>query len=156
MDTNQPLEIGKYLKGKSNVLLLAGSLCDEVDFNGKKLLDYAAQIANKIGVPIAATGNTTKGLRERSVERVKKMWVAEVLEYLRYPWQDPVIEHRPEVLVFIGYSPAVAQRLVSAVQDTDCIVLGDQYIEGALYCLPDASLGQWQQNLEQLLQALEK
>lgn len=154
MNASQPSQIAEYLKSKRNVLILTGSLCDDIDFNGKKLLDYAAEVAGKIGAPIAATGNTINGLRERNAKAVKKMWAIEVINYLQYPWQDSVIENKPEALVFIGYSPAVAQRLVSMTKDTDSVVLGNTYIAGATCSLPDASLRQWQQNLEQLIQAI--
>ena len=154
MTASQPSQIAEYLKSKKNVLILTGSLCDDIDFNGKKLLDYATDVAGKLAAPIAATGNTINGLRERNVKAIKKMWAIEVINYLQYPWQDSVIENKPEALVFIGYGPAVAQRLVSMMSDTDSIVLGNVCIAGATHSLPDASLRQWQQNLEQLVQAL--
>lgn len=153
MSTSKPPQIAKYLKAKKNVLVLTGSLCDEVDFNGRKLLDYAAEVAQKIGAPIAATGNTIRGLSEKGA-KAKKMWAMEVINYLRYPWQDSVTERKPEALVFIGYSPAVVQSLVSMMPDTDSVVLGNTYVAGATYSFPDASLRQWQKNLEQLIQAI--
>ena len=154
MSVSQPSQIAEYLKSKENVLILAGSLCDDIDFNGKKLLDYAAQIAEKIEAPVAATGNTINGLRQRNVKAAKKMWAVEVINYLRYPWQDSIMEQKPEALVFIGYNPAVAQRLVSMMENTDSVVLGNTYVAEATHSLPDASLAQWQQNLEQLIQSI--
>ena len=154
MSATEPSQIANYLRSKKNVLILTGSLCDDLDLNGKQLFDYAIEVADKIGAPIAATGNTVNALREKGARAVKKMWASEVINYLRYPWQDSVIENKPEALVFIGYSPVVAQSLVSMMKDTDSVVLGNTYMAGATYSLPDASLRQWQENLEQLIQAL--
>lgn len=145
--------LARYLKRKK-ALLLTGALCDEVAFDGTRLLDVAADIAKKLGVPVAATGNTPLGLKERGVGRVKKMWLAEVLNYLRYPWQDSVSPQKPDLLIFIGYSPEVARRFVTAVTDADTVVLGNTYIEEATYSLPDANFAAWLDSLSRLAEAL--
>ena len=148
-------ELAAYLRSKRNILLLTGSLCDEVDFDDKKLLDYAAEIAIKLDVPVAATANTPLGIKARGVKSVRKMWAAEVVNFMRYPWEEPIMEQKPEVLVFIGYPPAVASRLVSAVEEVETVVLGNTYVEEATYSLPESpSLLRWQQSLEQLIQSL--
>ena len=154
MTATKPMEISKYLKTKKNILILSGSLCDEIDFDGKRLLDYVVEIAHKAEVPVAATGNTILGLKAKDVKRAKKMWAAEVVNYMRYPWQDSIMEQRPELLVFIGYSQMAAQRLVTAVKDAETMVLGNAYVEEATYSLPDSSLSQWQQSLEQIVSKL--
>ena len=65
------------------------------------------------------------------------------------------MEQKPEVLVFIGYPPAVASSLTSAVKEAETVVLGNTYVEEATYSLPQSSsLRQWQQSLEQLIQSL--
>jgi len=155
MSVKLPVELAKLLSNRRNILLLTGSLCDEVDFDGKKLLDYAAEISIKLNTPVAATANTPLGLKSRGVKSVKKMWVAEVVNYMRHPWQETIMEQKPEVLVFIGYPPAVAGKLTSAVKEADTVVLGNTYVEEATYSLPESSsLHQWQQSLEQLIQSL--
>ncbi|MFQ5925643.1 MAG: hypothetical protein ACE5IE_06580 [Dehalococcoidia bacterium] len=156
MSVKQPVELASYIKGKRNVLLLTGALCDEVEFDGKKLLDYAAEIANKIKTPVAATGNTALGLKARGIETAKKKVVAEIVNSMRYPWLEPIMEEKPELLVFIGYSPAQAASLASTVKDGETVVLGNTYVAEATYSLPDASASwaQWRQHLEQLIQYL--
>lgn len=156
MSIKQPQELASYIKSKKNVLLLTGSLCDEVEFDGKKLLDYAAEIAKKIKTPVAATGNTVVGLKARGVESAKKKFAGEIVNAMRHPWLDPIMGEKPELLVFIGYNPAVAASLASTVKDGETVVLGNTYVEQASYSLPDASASwaQWRQNLEQLIQAL--
>ena len=65
MSAKQPTELAACLKSKKKVLLLTGALCNEPIFDGKSLLDYAAEIAKKLKLPVAATANTAKGLKER-------------------------------------------------------------------------------------------
>jgi CO dehydrogenase/acetyl-CoA synthase epsilon subunit len=152
----EPRELVELLKGK-RVLIMAGQLCNEVEFNGKKLLDYVVEISNKLDAPIAATGNTPIPLREKGAKLVTKMWAMELVNYMRWQWEAAVMEQKPEVLLLIGYAPTVAQSIVSTVKDEDgaTMVLGNTYIEGATYSLPNSpSLKHWQQNLEQLVKSL--
>ena len=155
MSAKLPLELAELLSKRTNVLLLTGSLCDDVDFDGEKLSDYAAAISIKLNAPVAATANTPPGLKASGGKSVKKMWAAEVINFMRHPWQDPIMEQKPEVLVFIGYPPSVASSLTSAVTEAETVVLGNTYVKEATCSLPESSsLRQWQQSLEQFISKL--
>lgn len=155
MSAKQPNELAACLKGKKKALLLTGALCNELNFDGKFLLDYAAEIAKKLKVPVAATANTAKGLKEQGVEGVAKKYAAEIIDFIRWPeWKDPITPEKPDLLIFLGYSPTVARGLASGVKGAETATLGNVYIKEATYSLPDASLKQYQQNLEQLIKNL--
>jgi CO dehydrogenase/acetyl-CoA synthase epsilon subunit len=148
--------LAQYLRSKEKVLILAGALCDQVEFEGKSLLDYVVEIAKKTKAPVAATGNTVTGLRARGID-IGKAWAAEVVNFMRYEWQYPLIDGKPEVLVFMGYSPTLTANLASAVEDAESVALGSTYVEAATYSLPDVtSFREWQEELIALIQALEK
>jgi len=142
----------KYFKGK-RVVIVAGELCNEIEFDGKGLL----------GAPIAAAGNTAIPLREKGAKSVTKMWAIELTNFLRWPWDKEkehpkIMDEKPEVLVFIGYSAPIAQSLASTVKKEDCatVALGSKYIEGASYSFPDSSsFKQWEQNLKEFVTSLE-
>jgi len=154
MSVKDPSWLAQYLSSGKKVLLLAGALCDQIELEDKSLLDYVAEIHKKTNAPVAATGNTVTGLRERGLD-TKKAWAAEMVNFMRYDWQNPIIEGKPEVMVFIGYSPILATSLVSAVQNAETVVLGNTYIEEATYSLPDTtSFKEWQEELTELVQAL--
>ena len=154
MSTQEPRKLAEHLKGKK-VLLMAGQLCDDIDFGTKKLMDYAVEIGNKIDAPIAATGNTPKILRDKGAKSVRKMWAAEIPNFMRWPWEDPVIDKKPDILLLIGYGPPVAEGLSSRVRDGETMVLGNTYVKGATYSLPDShSLGQWQKSLDEFVKSL--
>jgi len=157
MIVNSPEELARNLrelKEKKRVLLATGALCDEIELDGKKLLDYAAELALKLDVPVAATGNTVRGLRERGVEKTKKIFVAELLEFLRSKWLEPLMPERPEVLILVGYTPEITRRLLTGLKDVETAVLGPAAIPEASYSLPDMSLKQWAENLERLVKSL--
>ncbi len=154
MSVKDPSWLAQYLRSRERVLIMAGALCDQVDLGKKSLLDYVTEIATKIKAPVAATGNTVVGLRARGID-TKKAWAAELVNYMRYEWQNPIIDGKPEVLVLMGYSPTLATNLVSAVKDAETVVLGNTYIEEATYSLPDTtSFKEWQKELTELVQAL--
>jgi len=148
---NSFTELANALKSRKNVLLLTGYLCDEMELNGRRLVDYAADIALKLNLSVAATGNTVVALKERGVRAGKKV-LAEMVNLTRFPhWGDPVITERPEVMVFIGYPPGVLKPLLPAVKGAETIVLGNVCLKEATFSLPDASLSQYRLNLESLI-----
>ena len=155
-------ELTEYLKGK-RVVIVAGELCNEIEFDGKRLLDYTAEISNKLGAPIAAAGNTAIPLREKGAKSVTKMWAIELTNFVRWPWDKEnehpkIMDEKPEVLLLIGYSAPIAQSLASTVKEEDCatVALGSKYVEGASYSFPDSSsFKQWEQNLKEFVTSLE-
>ena len=158
MSVMKPKDLGKFIKGKKNPLLITGALCDEIDFPDakRKLLDYAVDMAKKLkDQPIAACGNTVVGLKEKGITHTKKMWVGEIVEYTRDPWMEPYIKERPDVLVFLGYTPHSMGWLCSMTKDIETVALGYQAVDQATHSLPDTvSFGEYRKNLEELVKAL--
>jgi len=135
---------------------MAGALCDKLDVDGKSLLDYVADISKKTNAPIAATGNTVTGLRQRGID-VKKAWAIEMANFAHRDWHHPIMEKKPQVMVLVGYSPLLASNLVSVVKGVETVVLGDKYVEAATYSLPDKdSYKAWRKELDDLVAALGK
>jgi CO dehydrogenase/acetyl-CoA synthase epsilon subunit len=135
---------------------MAGALCDKLDVDGKSLLDYVADISKKTNAPIAATGNTVTGLRQRGID-VKKAWAIEMANFAHRDWHHPIMEKKPQIMVLVGYSPLLASNLVSVVKGVETVVLGDKYVEAATYSLPDKdSYKAWRKELDDLVGALGK
>jgi CO dehydrogenase/acetyl-CoA synthase epsilon subunit len=130
---------------------MAGALCDKLDVDGKSLLDYVAEISKKTDAPIAATGNTVIGLRQRGIN-VKKAWAIEMANFAHRDWHHPIMEKKPQIMVLVGYSPLLAGNLVSVVKGVETVVLGDRYVEAATYSLPDKdSYKAWRKELDDLV-----
>lgn len=147
-------ELTSNIKKKKNVLLLTGYLCDEMELGGRKLSDFAAQIALKLDLPVAATGSSAIPLKEKGVRATRKA-LAEMVNLTRFPyWGDPITTQRPEMMVFIGYPARLLKAVLPAVKGMETVVLGNMSMKDATFSLPDASLIQYQKNLESLIAEL--
>ena len=156
MSVKDPSWLAQHLRSGKRVLIMAGALCDKLDVDGKNLLDYVAEISKKTNAPIAATGNTVTGLRQRGID-VKKAWAIEMANFAHRDWHHPIMEKKPQVMVLVGYSPLLASNLVSVVQGVETVVLGDRYVDAATYSLPDKdSYKAWRKELDDLVAALGK
>ncbi|PIP04899.1 MAG: hypothetical protein COX52_14925 [Syntrophobacterales bacterium CG23_combo_of_CG06-09_8_20_14_all_48_27] len=147
-------ELVGNIKKRKNVLLLTGYLCDEMELGGRKLSDFAAQIALKLDLPVAATGSSAVPLKEKGVRATRKA-LAEMVNLTRFPyWGDPITAQRPEMMVFIGYPARMLKSVLPAVKGMETVVLGNMSMKDATFSLPDASLNQYQKNLESLIGSL--
>jgi CO dehydrogenase/acetyl-CoA synthase epsilon subunit len=156
MSVKDPSWLAQHLRSGKRVLIMAGALCDKLDVDGKNLLDYVAEISKKTNAPIAATGNTVTGLRQRGID-VKKAWAIEMANFAHRDWHHPIMEKKPQIMVLVGYSPLLASNLVSVVKDVETVVLGDRYVDAATYSLPDKdSYKAWRKELDDLVAALGK
>ncbi len=156
MSVKDPSWLAQHLRSGKRVLIMAGALCDKLDVDGKSLLDYVAEISKKTDAPIAATGNTVIGLRQRGIN-VKKAWALEMANFAHRDWHHPIMEKKPQIMVLVGYSPLLAGNLVSVVKGVETVVLGDRYVEAATYSLPDKdSYKAWRKELDDLVGALGK
>ena len=156
MSVKDPSWLAQYLRSGKRVLIMAGALCDKLDVDGKSLLDYVADMSKKTNAPIAATGNTVTGLRQRGID-VKKAWAIEMANFAHRDWHHPIMEKKPQIMVLVGYSPLLASNLVSVVKGVETVVLGDKYVEAATYSLPDKdSYKAWRKELDDLVAALGK
>jgi CO dehydrogenase/acetyl-CoA synthase epsilon subunit len=156
MSVKDPSWLAQHLRSGKRVLIMAGALCDKLDVDGKSLLDYVADISKKTNAPIAATGNTVIGLRQRGID-VKKAWAIEMANFAHRDWHHPIMEKKPQIMVLVGYSPLLASNLVSVVKGVETVVLGDKYVEAATYSLPDKdSYKAWRKELDDLVGALGK
>jgi CO dehydrogenase/acetyl-CoA synthase epsilon subunit len=154
MSVKDPSWLAQHLRSGKRVLILAGALCDKLDVDGKSLLDYVADISKKIGAPVAPTGNTVTGLRQRGMD-VQKAWAIEMANFAHRDWHHPIMEKKPQIMVLVGYSPLLASNLASVVKGVETVVLGDKYVEAATYSLPDRdSYKAWRKELDDLVAAL--
>lgn len=156
MSVKDPSWLAQHLRSGKRVLIMAGALCDKLDVDGKSLLDYVAEMSKKTNAPIAATGNTVTGLRQRGID-VKKAWAIEMANFAHRDWHHPIMEKKPQIMVLVGYSPLLAGNLVSVVKGVETVVLGDKYVEAATYSLPDKdSYKAYRKELDDLVAALGK
>lgn len=151
-----PNEAAKFLKEEKKKLLVAGSICNNLEVGGKKLLDYVVEIAKLTDTPIAATGNTMFQLKDNTEIKAKKMMAADLVNFLRVEkWEEPITPERPELLVFFGYYPDIARMLISTIKNGKTMILDNRYMEGATYSAPDLSFDEWAEFLNKLIDNLK-
>ena len=152
-----PDETAKLLKGEKRRLLVAGSLCGNIELGGKTLLDYMVDIAKLTETPIAATGSTMFQLKDVKEIRAKKMMAADLVNFLRVEkWEEPLTPEKPELLVFSGYYPEVLRMLISTITDQKTMVLDNRCFNNATYSAPDLSLEEWADFMNTLVDNLKK
>ncbi len=146
--------IVRLLKEKERILIMAGDLCSRLEINGKPLGDYVVILSKKTGAPVAATGNSIGDLTKTGIV-TKKMWAAEIVNYLHRSWQEDISVKKPQVLVLIGYNPEIARRLIGAAHGVvETIFLGTKSLAEATLSLPDSKLEELGTRLEEILNDL--
>ena len=148
-------DIAKSLKDKKT-LLFTGALCDTLEIGGKKLLEYAAEIAESAGIPVAATGNTVAGLVKKDIT-TKKVFAMDIINYMRAEkWEEPLFKEKPETLAFIGYYPSFLNMMLTALKDTKTVTLDNVALEEATLSPPDLNLDDWAKFLDDVIGELKK
>ncbi len=143
------------LQKHKNPLVVAGEGCQQIPLDGKSLIDYVVELAQKLDCPVAATGNTIVALEEQgSRVKAKKMWVAELFRYLEGKWQEPLLKKRPDLLILIGYRPDMVAGLAAGADKIKIAHLGPGTLPEAQLSMGDIPLGEWKQNLDALMAAL--
>lgn len=144
----------EYIKQHKNPLIVAGEGCDQIPLNGKGLVEYAVALAEKLDCPIAATGNVILSVKKRDGIKAKKMWLAELFRYLEREWEEPFMEERPDLLLFIGYRPSQLKGMAAGVMGTGIACLGPGKLPAAQLNMGEIPLAEWKQNLDELVQTL--
>ncbi len=147
-------KISEYIKKSKQPLLVTGNGCDTIQLNGKKLVDYAVRIAEKLNCPVAATGNTVLSFKKNDNIKVKKMWLAEIFRYLEDGWEDPLVEKKPDMLIMMGYKPEMIEGMVAGTAKIKTVFLGPGKLCSAKKSTGEVPMKEWKQNLEELINAL--
>ena len=152
-----PDETAKLIKEEKRRLLVAGSICNDLEVGGKKLLDYVVDIAKLTDTPIVATGSTMFHLKDNKEIKAKKMMAADLVNFLRAEkWEEPITSERPELLVFLGYYPDIVKMLSSTIQNGKTMVLDNRCMNEPTYSAPDMSFNEWAQYLDNVIDHLKK
>ncbi len=147
-------ETAAYIKDHKQPVLVAGDGCDNIELGGKKLIEYAALIAEKLNCPVAATGNTILYLRKKGGLKAKKMWLAELFRYLDDDWPGSLVDERPDLLVMIGYHPNRINGMVKSARNIHTVFLGPGNATSAEISTEEVPLKDWQSDLDGFINEL--
>jgi CO dehydrogenase/acetyl-CoA synthase epsilon subunit len=147
-------KFAQYIRQHQNPLVVVGDGCDRIRLDGKLLVDYATEIALKLGCPVAATGNTVLAVKKDKRIKTKKMWLAELFRYLQEKWAEPLVAQRPDILVLIGYRPETIDGMNSGLKRIHTVHLGPGKALSADKSMEALPFSQWKKNLDELIRAL--
>ena len=144
------------IREHKNPLVVAGEGCETISLDGKPLVAYAAELAEALSCPVAATGNTLLSFQERAAGVTsKKMWLAELFRYLEDDWQDSILEDRPDLLLLIGYRPEMVQGMAAGLQGISIAHLGPGTVSNAKLTMEETPLVEWKRRLDELVAAIK-
>jgi len=154
MQTFDAQEWAKTIRKHKNPLVVAGEGCELISLDGKPLVAYAAELAEALSCPVAATGNIFLALQEQGRKvKTKKVWLAELFRYLQDGWEEPLLEERPDLLLLIGYRPEMVQGMVARTQDMSIAHLGPGELASAQLTMDEIPLVEWKRRLDELIAA---
>ena len=157
MRTYDAQEWAKTIRKHKNPLVVAGEGCTLISLAGKPLLAFAADLAEALSCPVAATGNTLLALKDQgSKVKTKKMWLAELFRYLQEEWKDSLLEDRPDLLLMIGYRPEMVQGMVARTQGVSVVHLGPGKLPAAQMTMEETPLVEWKKRLDELVSAFKQ
>ena len=144
------------IREHKNPLVVAGEGCSSISLDGKPLVAYAAELAEALSCPVAATGNTFLAVQEQAGNvRFKKMWLAELFRYLEDDWQDSILEDRPDLLLLIGYRPEMVQGMAAGLERISVAHLGPGTLPDAKLTMEETPLVEWKRRLDELVAAIK-
>jgi acetyl-CoA decarbonylase/synthase complex subunit epsilon len=115
--TVEPEAVAKLIKRSKRPLFVFGSKVLEREFDGKKAIDYAIEMARTSGVPVVATGHTVKGFLDRGFKPDAWMPVVNVVDRLRDPeWNGVKGEGQHDLVVFFGVTCVLGEQGLSTLK----------------------------------------
>lgn len=156
MQTFDAKDWAQTIRAHKNPLVVAGEGCETISLEGKPLVSYAAETAEALSCPVAATGNTLLSVQERTANVTsKKMWLAELFRFLEGEWHDSILEDRPDLLLLIGYRPEMVEGMAAGLQGISIAHLGPGTVSGAKLTMEETRLVEWKRRLDELVAAIK-
>jgi acetyl-CoA decarbonylase/synthase complex subunit epsilon len=155
-----PATMANILKIPKKKVFVIGSEALEWELDGKKVIDYFVEIANKLDCHVIATGHSYKHLKEHiDNERLFEMTLINVADRLSdKEWQGLDGEGQYKVAIFGGhlvyYSSQALSRIKNFSNWVKTIELDKYAHPNARFSLPNFSDKDWKEFLEQLIEKL--
>jgi acetyl-CoA decarbonylase/synthase complex subunit epsilon len=155
-----PVEYAHLIKRASRPLLVIGLDTLRVNIEGKQLIEYAAEIAKAVNIPVCATANTQKRLRELSIEPASTYDIIEIINHLKDPaWKGVKKEGNHDLVLFLGIRSDLSTQGLSTLKNfarhLKTMTLCRYYFPHASYSLPNLKEAKWKEFLESMITNLK-
>lgn len=154
-----PMVYASLTKRAKNPLLIVGKYVLEVELGGKKLIDYAIEIAKKRDIPVVATAHTLKGFLERNFPAIS-MGLVDIVNRLQDPkfTVDPKRPPPHDLVLFLGITYQFASQGLSTLKHfaphLKTVTLCKWYHPNADWSFPNMKDDEWKTKLEEFIKAL--
>ncbi|MBN1802567.1 MAG: CO dehydrogenase/acetyl-CoA synthase complex subunit epsilon [Candidatus Lokiarchaeota archaeon] len=160
ISVHDPQVMAKLLKDPKKKVLVIGAESLTWELNGKKLVDYLIEIANKIECHICATGHSYGYLKDKvPKEKLYDMSLVNITNRLSdKDWKGLDGKGQYGMAIFSGhlvfYSSQALSRLKNFTNWVKTIDLDKYAHPNARFSLPNLSDDDWKAFLEQLIELL--
>jgi NADP-reducing hydrogenase subunit HndC len=148
------------IKKANRPLLIVGSEAAQTAYDGKKIIDYVIELAQKTKIPVVATAQTVSALLNRNFKPAASLSVTEIGCRLVDPeWMGLDSEGQYDMVLLIGVPMVVAVEVLSGIKNfapkLQAINLDNMYNEHATWSLPSLSTKDWVDTLTVMISKLE-
>ncbi|MFB0561672.1 MAG: CO dehydrogenase/acetyl-CoA synthase complex subunit epsilon [Candidatus Lokiarchaeia archaeon] len=148
----------KMIKKKKRCLLIVSANAIR-ELNGKRLIDYAIEIG-KTGIPVVATANMIKELREAGFDKAVDLQLADITNRLRDPeWKGLDGKGQYDCVIYIGGIYYIQSQSLSTLKhfapDILTISLDREYQPNASFSFNNLKIKDWKNELDNLITELK-
>ena len=156
-----PAEYGLLIRKAARPLLVVGARALTISLDGRSLIEYVADIAGTLRIPVCATATTRKKLVETGVEPASSYDLVEIINHLKDPqWAGVKKEGNHDLVIFIGVRTDLAEQGLSTLKHyarhLRTMTLCKYYYPNASYSLPNLRDGKWKEFLDTLIANLKE
>jgi acetyl-CoA decarbonylase/synthase complex subunit epsilon len=157
-----PAEYAHLIKNARRPLLAIGYWTLTSTLEGRLLLEYAVEISKTLNIPICATANTSKKLRELGVEPTSSYDVIDLINRLKDPvWKGVKGEGNHDLVMFLGFRSDLGTQGLSTLKHfaphLKTMTLCKYYYPNASYSLANYRKDdKWKEFLEALITNLKQ
>lgn len=161
---SKPKVISGFIKRANRPLLVVGHESLKEEYDGKQLVDYMIDLAEKVNMPIVATANIIGELKKRGCNAVYSFSLIEIGERLRDPnWMGIDEKGQYDLVLMMGFPYYMSWLVFSGLKHY--AIRGDDYLTTvsldryyhphATWSFPNLSLEEWGENISVIMKELE-
>lgn len=147
----------KMMKKKRCLLIVSANATRELD--GKRLIDYAVEIG-KAGIPVVATANIIKELRDAGFTKATDLQLIDITNKLRDPeWKGLDGKGQYDCVAYLGGIYYIQSQSLSTLKhfapDILTISLDREYQPNASFSFSNIKKDEWKKELDELVNELK-
>lgn len=145
------------IKKANRPILVVGPLILEIEYDGRKLIDFVIDLAKQTGIPVVATAHTIGEFIKKGYQHATSMSIAEISCRLADPeWMGIDSEGPHDLVLFIGVSYYLLKDILAGLKNfapkLTVVTLDNVYHPHASWSFPNASVKDLVDNLKVIIE----